>query len=84
MAMLTQDPFTFGFLIGALFIVALTPVIFWFSYWTKQVRMFFKPQAVVQTTKKTPFQVLLQSLEQIFWMGVFISAIFLVYRYFPR
>jgi len=82
MTSLVQDPFTFGFLSGALFIIALTPVIFWFSYWTRQVMAFFKPQFVVQTTKKTPFQVFLQMLSNILWALILILVIYLVARYF--
>lgn len=77
---LTQNPFTLGFVSGISFVLLLTPIIFWFNNWRKSIKSFFKPQTVVSTTKKSPAQVLGQSLMQVFWALVFLGVIVLTLK----
>lgn len=74
MAGLAQDPYTFGFVSGALFVLALTPLFFWISIWLKSIKSFFKPQAVVHTTKKSPFGVMISAL----WNTLITTLVFVV------
>jgi ABC-type phosphate transport system permease subunit len=85
MAGLTQDPFTFGFFSGALFILALTPFVFWMNIWIKDIKAFFNPQKVFQTTKKSPFSVMMQTLWHTLLTVVIVIIIgFFLYVYFYR
>jgi len=83
MTSLSKDPFTFGFTIGVLFILALTPFFFWMSIWIKDIKAFFNPQKVIQTTKKSPFSVMVQTVwHTLLTIGIALMIGFLIYLYF--
>ena len=82
MATLAQDPFAFGFFSGVLFILALTPLLFWINVWLKDIKSFFRPQKVIQTTKKSPFSVMLQTLwHTLLTVIIFLFVAFLIYKF---
>lgn len=82
MASLARDPFTFGFFSGALFILALTPLFFWINVWLKDIKSFFRPQKVIQTTKKSPFSVMIQTIwHTLLTVIILLIIAFLIYKY---
>lgn len=82
MASLVQDPFTFGFLSGILFILALTPLFFWISVWRKDIKSFFRPQKVIHTTKKSPFSVMIQTLwHTLLTVIILLIMAFIIYKF---
>ena len=71
---LVGDSFTSGFISGALFVLSLAPVFFLFGVWKKKFQAIFKPQKVVLSTKKSPFQVFSDAVMEI-TAGIFMIMI---------
>ncbi len=64
MAEFLQTQVGTGFVYGVFAMLVLSLFLFWFNIWLKSLKSFFKPQAVVMTTKKSPFDVMIQAILQ--------------------
>ncbi len=75
-----------SFLAGAGFVIVLAFLVFLVNVWWTDVTSPFRPQAVVQTTKKTPWQVVTGAFGAIlqyvgFALVVAAGALVLVFRF---
>ena len=71
---LVGDSFTSGFISGVLFVLSLAPVFFLLGVWKRKIQAIFKPQKVVLSTKKSPFQVFSDAVMEI-TAGIFMIMI---------
>ena len=83
MAEFLPTPLGTGIVFGLLLAVLLGVVIFWLNIWLKSITALFKPQYIVLTTKKSPFDVFVDAVKfTLLTIGIVVVILRGIYLYY--